>query len=119
MTDTEKRKVLNALYSYQAYKTILRTSTADGATIIYAERARFIKMNRAEMEKSIKVAEGTYKYFEIQDEAKARFIKKFFFQHGSWVSTELEIGLSHGTVKNWRNEVIKIAAKIARRAELI
>lgn len=119
MTDTEKRKVLNALYSYQAYKTILRTSTADGAAIIYAENRRVVKIERAEVIKSVKVAEGTYKYFELQDEAKARFIKKFFFQHGSWVSTELEIGLSHGTVKNWRDEVIRIAAKIARRAELI
>ena len=80
---------------------------------------RIERHSSSEVRKIVDVIDEVYWYFETKNKAKARFMVKFFFENCSWAETERKIGLSHGTVKNWRREIIEITAKIARRAELI
>lgn len=120
MKDVERRKVLDALNLYPYFKQIINKVPEMGAVIvIYECKGRTVSYSRVEIEKSIKVVEDTCQYFETEDDCKVHFIQKLFFEKNSWVAIEFAVGISHSTIQNWRNEVIKIAAKIARRAELI
>ncbi|MCM1297624.1 MAG: hypothetical protein NC311_18960 [Muribaculaceae bacterium] len=115
MTDKEKRKVLNALYSYYTYKSLSKNVATGGGIAIYNDKGGTDYLTKRDLEKAVEIAEGTQTYFELQDEAKAQFVKKFFFEREGWISLTHEIGIAYGTVQNWRSEVIQIASKIARR----
>lgn len=118
MKMADLKQILEWLKLYQSYKSLLNDNPST-TEILYVCDGRIERHSSSEVRKIVDVIDEVYWYFETKNKAKARFMVKFFFENCSRAETERKIGLSHGTVKNWRREIIEITAKIARRAELI
>lgn len=119
MTDKEQRRILNALYSYYTYKSLSGNVAGCGGIAIYNDKGGTEYLTKRDLNRAVEIAEGTLAYFELQDEAKAEFVKKFFFEREGWISLTHEIGIAYSTVQNWRKDVIKIASKIGRKIGFI
>lgn len=120
MTDEEKGKVLNALYGYKSFRKIVNTTKPDERHICLRTTDGGLEIVEVEyLKKAINVAEETLTYFELCDEVKGKFLKKFFFERVGWIRLTIDLNISHGTVHYWRNEVLEIAYKIAVKRGLI
>ncbi len=116
MIEDTKKTVLAALYGYDTIKWIIRSGQPiDGL----AAQINSVSLSGEQLLLAAKTAEDTLFYFDIKDESRGQFIEFYFFKSMSWVEITHKIGISYGTVQNWRKEAIEIATKIARKHCLI
>ena len=59
--------------------------------------------------KKVHLVEEVLRWFEREGHGRERFINVFFINGNSWVKTEIECGMSKGTLSYWRREVLEKA----------
>ena len=69
---------------------------------------------REELFKKVYVVDEVCRWFELEGHGRERFIKCFFIDGYSWVKTEIECGLSRGTLSYWRLEVLEKADLVGK-----
>lgn len=117
MKSEKYRKVLNALFGYKTFKKYIQTATKQTTELAFAntENGQIQLISITDLEKAIIVAEKTEAYFDLQDDAKGKFVRMYFFERVGWLVIMNKIGVSYGTIHYWRKEVINVAEKIARK----
>ena len=120
MTEAEKSRVLNALYGYKSFKKYTESPDLRGGGIMLCpETGAYEIITMDDVPKAIKVAELTHFYFDIKDDSQGRFIEMYFFKRISRAEVMHKVGVSYGTIQNWRTEAIEIAERIARKIGFI
>lgn len=120
MTEAEKSRVLNALYGYKNFKRYMEsTDVKGGGIMLCAETGAYEFVTIGDVPKAIQLAELTQFYFGIKDDSQGRFIEMYFFRRMGRVEIMHKVGVSYGTIQNWRTEAIEIAERIARKIGFI
>ncbi len=120
MTARERAKVLNALYSYKAFRKAARDeATRTRGIYIKNEDGDLEYMGGEQLERAVYIAEETRKHFQRVDEYKGKFVELYFFRRVGWLSITHSLPISRSTVFEWRRDVIEIAEKIAREIAFI
>ena len=69
---------------------------------------------REDLYKKIFIVEQTLWWYKMEDFGREKFIRTLFINHNSWTYTEIECGISRGTLAHWKHDVLSVAERVAK-----
>ena len=79
----------------------------------YEQTVEYIS-KREELFKRVFIVEEVLNWFRLEGHGRERFVKIFLIDGNSWIKTEMECHIAHGTLVLWRREVLEKAETVAK-----
>ena len=79
----------------------------------YEQTVEYIS-KREELFKKVFIVEEVLRWFDLEGHGRERFIRILLINSNSWVKTEMDCHISHGTLVMWRREVLEKAETVAK-----